>query len=47
MLEPTRAAGGRRAEGWAPGLANAAGAVAISRRYQEEGARLMLMVNGV
>ena len=31
MTEPPRAAGGRRAEGWAPGLVEPAGAVAISR----------------
>ena len=32
MTKPPWAAGGRRAEGWAPGLVEPAGAVAISRR---------------
>ena len=45
--EPPRAAGGRRAESWAPDLVEPAGAVAISRWYREEGARLMRVVNGV
>ena len=32
MTQPPRAAGGRHAKGWAPGLVKPAGAVAISRR---------------
>ena len=32
ITEPPRAAGGRLAEGWAPGLVKPAGAVAIFRR---------------
>ena len=34
--EPQLAVGGRRAEGWAPGLVEPAGAVAISRLYRED-----------
>ena len=47
ITEPPRAAGGRCAECSAPGLVEPAGTVAISRRYREEGARLMRAVNGV
>ena len=32
MTEPPQAAGGRRAEGWAPGLANKSFGVGFSRR---------------
>ena len=47
MTEPPQAVGGRLAEGWAPGLVEPGGAVAICRRYREEDARLMRAVNGV
>ena len=47
MTEPLRGVGGLLAEGWAPGLVEPGGDVAISWRYREEGAHVMRAVNGI